>query len=85
MMIGESGRYLGARPDLPGQSQDGDIPVDAGGAVRPGTGGMSVSPLPVTNLTLHRRPPEYGGRGKDHVFALDLERVPEELRYRPSP
>lgn len=83
-MVGESGRYLGARPDLPGRPQDGDIPV-TGGMVRPGTGGMSVSPPPVTNLPLHRRPGEYGGRSKDPVFVLDTHELPEELRYRADP
>jgi len=84
-MVGESGRYLGARPDLPGQPQDGDIPVSAGGVVEPETGGMSVAPPPVTNLALHRRPREYGGRSKDPVFVLDTGELPEELRYRPDP
>jgi len=77
-MIGESGRYLGARPDLPGRPRDGDIPI-TDGMVRPGTGGMSVSP-PVTNLPLHRRPRRYGGRSKDSVFVLDTDKLPEELR-----
>jgi hypothetical protein len=83
-IVGESGRYLDARPDLPEQPRDGDMPV-SGGMVRPGTGGMSVSPPPVTNLPLHRRPKEYGGRSKDTVFDLDTHQLPEELRYRADP
>lgn len=84
-MVGESGRYLGARPDLPDQHRDGDIPVDTDGMVEPETGGMSVSPPPPTNLALHRRPREYGGRGKDPVFELETDDLPEDLRYRPDP
>lgn len=83
--LGESGRYLGARPDLPEQAQDGDIPMSADGLVQPETGGTSVSPPPVTNLALHRGPPEYGGRGKDPVLVLDADELPPELRYRPYP
>lgn len=53
--------------------------------VEPGTGGMSVSPPPVGNLPLHRRPDEYGGRGKDPVFVLDTGKLPTNLHYRQDP
>lgn len=83
--FGESGRYLGARPGIPGEEPVGDIPVAVDGSVRPGTGGMSVSPPPVSNLPLHRRPPEYGGTSKDPVFELETDGLPIGLRYRPDP
>lgn len=77
-MIGPSGRYLTVRPNV-------DIPVDAAGRVEPETGGMSVVPPPAENLAPHRRPPEFGGTGKDPVFELQTEEMPRELRYRPDP
>ena len=84
-MIGESGRCLDARPVLPATPYDGDIPLRDDGTVEPDTGGMSVSPPPVTNLPLHRRPGEYGGRGKDPVFVLDTDKLPTDLQYRQDP
>lgn len=82
---GESGRYLGVRADISGQASDGDVPVTDDGLVRPETGGMSVSPPPVSNLPLHRRPREYGGRSRDPVFEIETDGLPVELRYRPDP
>lgn len=84
-IIGESGRYLGARPALPTVPHDGDIPVRDDGTIEPETGGMSVSPQPVTNLPLHRRPREYGGQGKGPVFVLDTDELPTQLQYRQDP
>ena len=46
---------------------------------------MSVSPAPPENLPLHRRPPDFGGTGKDPVFAMNTDDLPEELQYRPDP
>lgn len=76
--VGETGRYLGVRPDV-------DVPVDEGGFVEPGTEGMSVVPPPVTNLARHRLPRELGGTGRDPVFELDTYELLEELVYRPDP
>ena len=76
--IGETGRYLGVRPDV-------DIPVGQDGFVEPETGGMSVVPPPPTNLARHRLPRELSGTGKDTVFELDTNELPEELVYRPDP
>ena len=76
--IGETGRYLGVRMDV-------DVPGGEAGLVEPGTGGMSVVPLPVTNLARHRLPRELGGTGRDPVFELDTDELPEELNYRPDP
>jgi len=51
----------------------------------PTTEGMSVVPPPVENLVDHRRPPDFGGTGKDPVFELDTEDLPGVLAYRPDP
>jgi hypothetical protein len=81
--IGERGRYLGVQPGV-------DVLVDADGSVDPyqrraKPQGLSVSPPPVTNLQPHRRPPEFGGTGKDPVFELETDDLPEGLEYRPDP
>jgi len=76
--IGETGRYLGVRPGV-------DILVAPDGFVDSGTEGMSVVPPPVENLVDHRRPPDFGGTGKDPVFELDTEVLPGVLAYRPDP
>jgi RHS repeat-associated protein len=73
-----SARGLGARPQT-------DIPIDDGGMVRPGTGGLSVSPDDPRYLPPHRRPPEFGGSGKDPVFGTRVRDLPEGLAYRPDP
>lgn len=38
-----------------------------------------------TFLTYRRRPPEFGGTGKDPVFEMDTDELPEELEYLPDP
>jgi hypothetical protein len=73
-MIGPTARTLGVRPQV-------DIAV-IGGLVRPNTGGMSVAPDRPENLHPLRRPPQYGGSGKDPVWALDLARLGAGLRFR---
>ncbi len=77
-MVGPSGRYLAVRPNV-------DVPVDAGGYVNPETEGMSVVPPPVENMDTHRRPPEFGGTGKDPVFEIETDELPEGLAYRLDP
>jgi hypothetical protein len=37
------------------------------------------------NLPPHRCPPRFGGYGKDPIFALDTNALPDELQYRPDP
>jgi hypothetical protein len=74
--LGPSARSLGVRP--------GDIPVENGG-VAPVNGGMSVSPNDPVNLPDFRRPPEFGGTGKDPVFSINSEDLPDSLVYRPDP
>jgi len=77
-IIGESARSLGAR-------RYKDTPVDDAGLVRPGLGGMSVSPDDPLNLPTHRLPPEFGGTGKDPVWAINEYNLGEKLSYRPDP
>jgi hypothetical protein len=72
-----TGRTLGARPHI-------DIPVDPSGFVHPGTGGLSVAPEIPTNLPPHRRPPEYGGTGKDPVWGIQEGALGPYLRYVPD-
>ncbi len=79
--VGETGRYLAVR--WSGRFRDIDVGDD--GMVRPGTGGMSVSPPPLENLPEQLRPPEHGGYGKDPLFEIDTDDLAPELRYRPDP
>lgn len=71
-------RALGARPGI-------DIPVTTNGMVRPGLGGMSVSPDSPMNLPRHRRPPEWSGTGKDPVWAISSDALGSALEYYPDP
>ncbi len=75
---GASARALGARAGT-------DIPTDADGVVHPGTGGMSVSPGAPENLPPHRRPPAFGGVGKDAVFELEPSVLGDSLYLRLDP
>ena len=76
--VGPGARTLGARPGT-------DIPVDSAGMVHPSTGGVSVSPGSPTNLPEFRRPPEFGGTGKDPVWTINERDLPDGLTYRPDP
>jgi hypothetical protein len=78
---GNTARTLGVRTG----GRRRDVVVAASGFVLPETGGMSVSPPPPGNLEDHRRPPEYGGIGKDPVWELETDDLPPELIYRPDP
>lgn len=75
---GATARTLGARPGI-------DIVVDKSGMVRPGTGGVSVSPGDPRNLPRHRRPPEFGGLGRDPVWRIRTSDLGPELAYEPDP
>ena len=77
-VTGPTARTLGARPGV-------DVPVGPDGMVHPGTGGVSVSPDSPLNLPPHRRPPEFGGTGRDPVWRLDERDLPDGLSYRPDP
>lgn len=73
-MIGPTARTLGVRPD-------DDISVREG-KVQPGTGGMSVAPDDPFHLPRHRRPPEFGGTGKDPVWCIDIRDSGTDLSFR---
>ena len=57
-----------------------DITPNENGIVSPLTGGMSVAPNPNV-LPEHRRPPEFGGQGKDPVWQLKVSDLPPQLRF----
>lgn len=73
-MVGPTARTLGVRPG-------DDLPV-VGGRVNPGTGGMSVAPDSPMNLPAHRRPPQFGGSGKDPVWGIDTGSIGGDIVYR---
>lgn len=78
---GATARTLGVRPGL-------DIPLGTDtppDLVRPGTGGMSVSTMPPTNLPRHRRPEAFDGTGRDPVWSLDTDELPDDLRTTVDP
>lgn len=77
---GWSARTLGARCNI-------DIPISEEGYVSPeaSPGGISVSPPPPENLPPWRLPRELGGTGKDPIFELDTDELPEDLTYTPDP
>ncbi|WP_427108125.1 RHS repeat domain-containing protein [Lysinibacillus xylanilyticus] len=74
--LGESARTLGARPNV-------DIPVDTNGKVHPRTGGVSVSPSP-QDLPTHRKPPEFGGTGKDPIWKMNTSNLGSDLVHVPD-
>lgn len=75
--LGSTAKSLGARPGI-------DIPVDEGGMVRPGTGGMSVNDSP-TGMPEYRRPPSFGGSGKDlNMYCISSCDIGPGLRYVPD-
>jgi hypothetical protein len=71
---GPTARTLGVRPGT-------DIPVNFG-QVSPDTGGMSVAPDRPENLHRLRRPPKYGGTGKDPVWSIEVPLLGDELQFR---
>jgi hypothetical protein len=73
-MVGPTARTLGVRPNV-------DIPVVAG-QVNPNAGGMSVAPDRPENLHPLRRPPAYGGYGKDPVWQMDVLLLGADLQLR---
>ncbi|RYF69384.1 MAG: hypothetical protein EOO39_17645, partial [Cytophagaceae bacterium] len=74
--VGGSARELGARPGV-------DIPIDANGNVHPNTGGISVSPSP-NDLPSHRKPPGFGGTGKDPVWKINTNDLGGDLKHIPD-
>jgi hypothetical protein len=75
----QSARGLGVRPAI-------DVPAaDFQEMVRPGEGGVSVAPDGPLNLPAFRRPPDFGGTGRDPVWVIDESELPPGLVYRPDP
>jgi hypothetical protein len=71
-----SARGLGVRPGI-------DVPAERPGeVVRPGQGGVSVSPNDPLNLPKYRRPPEFQGDGKDPLWTIADSDLAPGLRYR---
>lgn len=64
-----SARALGVRIESRPPHQ-ADICMDDAGFVEPGRGGMSLAIGSPENLPPHRRPPQFGGIGRDPVFRL---------------
>ena len=63
-----------------------DIPLrQDDGYVEPLQGGVSVSPPPEENLPPSRLPRVLGGKGKDPLWRLETDDLPDELAYRPDP
>jgi hypothetical protein len=63
-----------------------DIPLrQDDGFVEPLQGGVSVSPPPEENLPPSRLPRALGGKGKDPIWRLETDDLPDELTYRPDP
>lgn len=74
--VGPSARTLGTRPNA-------DIQVDINGMVHPNQGGISVAPSPEF-LPNHRKPPSFGGTGKDPVWEIDISDLGDDLKYIPD-
>jgi hypothetical protein len=77
-LLERSARALGVRVEGP----DRDVDADAAGNVHPEGGGMSVAPDDPLALQTHRRPPEFGGTGKDPVWEITDEVLPGALLFR---
>ena len=81
--VGRSARALGVRvPE--------DTCPDAEGQVRPGSGGLSVSPGSMWNLPNHRRPRGMGrgstGNRQDYVYSIgEPDLLARALSVRPDP
>jgi hypothetical protein len=75
--VGPSARALGARLRT-------DIPV-VSGSVHPASGGISVAPDDPHNLVSFRRPPDFGGSGRDPVWSISSADLGPDLQYRPDP
>jgi RHS repeat-associated protein len=77
-LVAPTARGLGVRPGI-------DVPqTNPSAIVMPGPQGMSVSPSLAT-LPLFRRPPQFGGTGKDPVYCMCRSQLPPTLMYVPDP
>ncbi|MGH7139418.1 MAG: hypothetical protein ACREHD_27045 [Pirellulales bacterium] len=77
--IGPSARSLGVRP---GADVLAVLPQEL---IQPRLGGLSVSPHHPTNLPYFRCPRQWGGTGKDPVWAIDSSLLGADMIYRPDP
>jgi len=85
MMAADDGKPVcGATKRNLGACIPGDLDVDSAGQVRPRTGGMSVTATSPRALPKHRRPPSWGGTGKDPVFGIDASMLGGTLAARPE-
>ena len=79
----DGGPELGASAKMLGARQGTDINADDG-LVRPKSGGMSVNESP-TGMPAFRRPPSFGGSGKDlRMYCIRECDIPPGLRYTPE-
>ena len=72
-------------PDQLGVRVNIDIRPDELSRVRPGTGGMSVTPNDPSDLPRVHRPPELGGTGRRPVWRIAALQLPSDLVYRADP
>jgi hypothetical protein len=79
--VGPTARTLGVRAGPPPNT---DVQPDPWGMVYPWRGGMSVARDNPYNLKSMRRPPAFGGTGKDPVWGLNLADLPKSLQFRPD-
>jgi hypothetical protein len=68
---------LGVRPGY-------DITADEDGIVMPDTGGCSVA-SDIRAIPTFLLPPEHGGTGKNPLWELDTDELPEYLTWREDP
>jgi hypothetical protein len=76
--VEQTARGLGVRAE----GQYRDVSPDPTGLIHPGKGGLSVAPDDPLNLDQHRRPEEWGGTGKDPVWQIIHDVLPDNLAYR---
>ncbi len=77
-VCGSAGSMLGVRPNV-------DIPNDGTGAVKPGTGGLSITPDDPAHLPPHVRPPRLGGKGRLPIFEILRGAIGSSLTFRADP
>lgn len=80
--VGATAKSLGARPKVWIPREGGDIPIDSEGLVWPVTGGMSAN-TQITGIPGFRRPPAFGGTGKNlDMFNIQEHHLPTDLAFR---
>jgi hypothetical protein len=80
-LVGRSARKLGIR--TPRETNDPNVTAIADNElIQPGTGGLLTAPDEPANLPPFRRPPKFGGRGKDPVWQIDTNDLGPDLLHR---